>query len=114
MGKYSKLSDFISFNMNFKTSINLYLDINKADKIKSYIPTKSSLGVMRDYLRSVLTGTEQASLLIGPYGKGKSHLFLVMLAVISMHRNSENHQIIMELQSIVDNGSEMGKEVRKL
>lgn len=114
MEKYSKLSDYISFNMNFKTSINLYLDLNKADKIKSYIPTKSSLSVMRDYLRSVLTDTEQASLLIGPYGKGKSHLFLVMLAVISMRRNDENHQIIMNLQSIVDDGSEIGKEVRKL
>ena len=43
MDKFTKLSDYISFNMNFKTSINLYLNLNKADKIKSYIPTKSSL-----------------------------------------------------------------------
>ena len=49
MDKFTKLSDYISFNMNFKTSINLYLNLNKADKIKSYIPTKSSLSVMREY-----------------------------------------------------------------
>ena len=58
MDKFTKLSDYISFNMNFKTSINLYLNLNKADKIKSYIPTKSSLSVMREYLKSVITNTE--------------------------------------------------------
>lgn len=113
MNKFSKLSDYISFNMNFKTSINLYLNLNKADKIKSYIPTKSSLSVMGDYLKSVLTDTEQASLLIGPYGKGKSHLFLVVLAVLSMQRNKENRKIIEELQSIIDDDSDIGKEVNE-
>lgn len=114
MEKYTKLSEYISFNMNFKTSINLYLNLNKPEKIKSYIPTKSSLVIMRDYLKSVLNNSEQASLLIGPYGKGKSHLFLVVLAVLSMSRNEENYKIITYLQSIVDDGSEIGKEVRDL
>lgn len=114
MEKYTKLSDYISFNMNFKTSINLYLNLNKHEKIKSYIPTKSSLIIMRDYLKSVLKNTEQASLLIGPYGKGKSHLFLVVLALLSMPRNEENYAIITYLQSIIDDGSDIGKEVRDL
>ena len=114
MDKFTKLSDYISFNMNFKTSINLYLNLNKADKIKSYIPTKSSLSVMREYLKSVITNTEQASLLIGPYGKGKSHLFLVILAILSMTRDKENYKIIKELENIVDDGSDIGVDVRNL
>ena len=114
MEKYTKLSEYISFNMNFKTSINLYLNLNKPEKIMSYIPTKSSLVIMRDYLKSVLKNTEQASLLIGPYGKGKSHLFLVVLAVLSMPRNEENYKVITYLQSLVDDGSDIGMEVRNL
>lgn len=114
MDKFTKLSDYISFNRNFKTSINLYLNLNKADKIKSYIPTKSSLSVMREYLKSVITNTEQASLLIGPYGKGKSHLFLVILAILSMTRDKENYKIIKELENIVDDGSDIGVDVRNL
>lgn len=114
MEKYTKLSEYISFNMNFKTSINLYLNLNKPEKIMSYIPTKSSLVIMRDYLKSVLENTEQASLLIGPYGKGKSHLFLVVLAVLSMPRNEENYKVITYLQSLVDDGSDIGMEVRNL
>lgn len=35
------LNEIIKFNNSFKTSINLYLSLNKAEKVLSYIPTKS-------------------------------------------------------------------------
>ena len=31
-----KLSDIVSFNSEFRNAINLYLNLNKADKIRSY------------------------------------------------------------------------------
>lgn len=92
-----KLSEIVSFNSEFKNAINLYLNLNKKDKIKSYIPTKSSVDILKRYLNAVEQNKFQSTLLIGPYGKGKSHLLLVLLAIISMERNSQNETIINEL-----------------
>ena len=91
------MKDYISFNSDFRDSVNLYLDLNKIEKIKSYIPTKSSVDIMRQYLEAVLDNKNQSTLLIGPYGKGKSHLLLLILAILSMERNDENNKLIEEL-----------------
>lgn len=98
MGKIESLKDIIEFNSNFKTAINLYLNLNRADKILGYIPTKSSVSFLGEYANAVLNNKEQATLLIGPYGKGKSHLLLVLLAVVSMDRSDENKAVIDQLK----------------
>lgn len=77
MEKIDSLRDIIKFNSSFKTSINLYLSLNKSEKVLGYIPTKSSVNFMGDYIKAVLDNKEQATLLVGPYGKGKSHLLLI-------------------------------------
>lgn len=79
MAKINSLRDIIQFNSNFKTAINLYLSLNKAEKVLGYIPTKSSVSFLGEYLKAVLENKEQATLLVGPYGKGKSHLLLVLV-----------------------------------
>ena len=71
----NNLGEVIEFNSSFKTAINLYLSLNKTDKVLNYIPTKSSIHFMDDYMQAVLGKKEHATLLVGPYGKGKSHLF---------------------------------------
>ncbi len=114
MNTLNKLSELVNFNTNFKSAINLYLSLNKPEKINNYIPTKSSLVILRDYLKAANTNIEQATLLIGPYGKGKSHLLLVCLSILSMKRTSENHKIVMELIKKVSDGSELGQEVGEL
>lgn len=38
MAKINSLRDIIQFNSNFKTAINLYLSLNKAEKVLGYIP----------------------------------------------------------------------------
>ena len=91
------IKDYISFNSDFRDSVNLYLDLNKIEKIKSYIPTKSSVDIMSKYLNAILDNTNHSTLLIGPYGKGKSHLLLLILAILSMERNEENEKLIEEL-----------------
>lgn len=97
-----RLSDYVSFNNDFKNSINLYLDINKAEKVKSYIPTKSSVEVLKLYLESIVYNKMQATLLIGPYGKGKSHLLLLILAIVSLDRRiTENNILINDLAARV-------------
>lgn len=93
----NKLSDIVKPNNNFKNAINLYLDINKSDKVDSYIPTKSSLNILQKYLSAVQDKKNQSTILIGSYGKGKSHLLLVLLSVLSMERNGENDKTIQNL-----------------
>ena len=95
----TSLSDVIEVNRNFKSSVNLYLHLNKEEKIKSYIPTKSSIAIMEKFLLAVEKNKSQATLLVGSYGKGKSHLLLVLLAVLSMKRSKKNNEIVTELIS---------------
>ena len=108
MAKATSLKEIVSFNTNFKSAINLYLSLNKPEKVLSYIPTNSSLKFLGEYLDSVLNNKEQASLLVGPYGKGKSHLLLVLLAVLSMERNKENKKTIDKLIKNVRKVDETG------
>lgn len=101
MAKINSLRDIIQFNSNFKTAINLYLSLNKAEKVLGYIPTKSSVSFLGEYLKAVLENKEQATLLVGPYGKGKSHLLLVLLAVLSMKKTPESESAINELRFVL-------------
>lgn len=69
MAKVTCLKDLIGVNSDFRNAINIYLNLNSRDKVLGYIPTKSSVKILKDYLESVLGNKEQATLLIGPYGK---------------------------------------------
>ena len=113
MNNLKSLKDIVEFNSSFKTAINLYLSLNKPDKVASYILTKSSVGFMEDYLNAVIENKEQATLLIGPYGKGKSHLLLVVLAILSMERNKANSEVIYQLVDRVKQVDEIGTGVAK-
>lgn len=93
------LNNYIKLNSEFRSSVNLYLSLNKKDKIESFIPTKSSVDILKKYLGFVEENKVQATLLLGPYGKGKSHLLLVLMAVLSMERNSENQEIVLSLKN---------------
>lgn len=108
MEKINSLQDIIKFNSSFKTAINLYLNLNQPDKILSYIPTKSSVKFIDEYMKAVLENKEQATLFVGPYGKGKSHLLLVLLAILSLERNAENKKIINQLIQKIKKVDEIG------
>lgn len=111
MAKIDSLKDIIEFNSSFKTAINLYLSLNKPDKVLGYIPTKSSVKFMGEYTKAVIENKEQATLLVGPYGKGKSHLLLVLLAILSMERTDENDNVVAELVEKIGKVDEVGKSV---
>ena len=106
----NNLGEVIELNSSFKTAINLYLSLNKTEKVLNYIPTKSSVRFMDDYMQSILGKKEHATLLVGPYGKGKSHLVLVLLAILSLKRTSENKEIIAQLKSKLKNVEEIGNK----
>lgn len=73
---YSKT---ILINQDFQTSVNLGLDLNKKEKIDNYIPTTDICDVIKKYMKSFLGYTQdRATTLVGPYGKGKSFLLLIL------------------------------------
>ena len=99
MKKATCLNDIISVNADFKNAINLYLNLNDKDKILSYIPTKSSISMLNTYLESIYYNKNNASILVGPYGKGKSHLLLLVMAIASLDRNEQNEKVLEELKN---------------
>ena len=77
-------SDIFNQNADFQRAVNLSLDQGSLSLVEKYIPTTASAGVMARYLKSVIKpGNDRASILIGPYGKGKSHTLFVVLAALS-------------------------------
>ena len=68
----------------FQYSVNIAYDIYDDKKIKSYIPSCSSLQIIGDLLSSTENkSTDRARILTGSYGKGKSHLILYTLALLA-------------------------------
>ena len=77
------MSNMISVSSGFQYSVNIGFDLSNDDKLKNFIPTKSSLALLKDILLSTRpTSTERARVLIGAYGKGKSHIVLTILSML--------------------------------
>ena len=77
------MSNMISIASGFQYSVNIGYDLNNDDKIKNFIPTASGIKLLEDILLSTaVTSTERARILIGAYGKGKSHIMLTILSLL--------------------------------
>lgn len=94
----------------FQYSVNIGYDLSNDDKLRNFIPTRSSIELLRDILRSTAqNSTERARVLIGAYGKGKSHIVLTILSML-MQRPKELFVNLLpkiekdqELKHLVDN-----------
>ena len=79
-----KLKDYIKVLSDFQFSINLEYDLYSDQKIKNYIPTSSAIDIIEDIMLSTSQkSVDRARIFVGAYGKGKSHLALVLLAFLS-------------------------------
>lgn len=77
------MSEMIEIVKGFQTSINIAYDLNNDEKVRSFIPTQSCLDVIEDVLLSASSSsTQRARILIGAYGRGKSHIILVLLSLL--------------------------------
>ena len=88
-----KYKDIIGVNENFQYSVNLQFDINNISKIKEYIPTKDACELLKKYFNNVINSKNRASMLIGPYGKGKSHLLLVLITLLNNYNSDDEKEI---------------------
>lgn len=95
-----KYKDYISVNENFQYSVNLQFDINNIAKIKEYIPTKDGCELLNQYFASVLNSKNRATTLVGPYGKGKSHLLLVLITLLNNYNEEDKKAIDSFLNKI--------------
>jgi len=67
----------------FQTSVNIAFDLHDDNKIKTFIPTMSSIDIVEDVLHSTNNPNQsRARLLVGAYGRGKSHIILVLMSLL--------------------------------
>ena len=77
------MSNMISIASGFQYSVNIGYDLNNDNKIKNFIPTASAMKLLEDILLSTaVASTERSRILIGAYGKGKSHIMLTILSLL--------------------------------
>lgn len=77
------LNEKIHIAKGFQTSVNIAYDLHNDQKVKSFIPTMASLDVIEDVLLSTsLNGGQKSKILIGAYGRGKSHIILVLMSLL--------------------------------
>ena len=77
------MRDMISVASGFQYSVNIGYDLGNDSKLQNFIPTKSALNLLEDILLSVNpASSDRARVLIGAYGKGKSHIVLTILSIL--------------------------------
>lgn len=108
----NKFKDFIEIDKKFQNSINLQLDIDNLSKLNSYIPTHSSILVLDGFLNNVLSDRDKANILIGPYGKGKSHLLLVLLALLNDRKGDRTKKTINKIEKVSKETAEKIKTIQ--
>lgn len=107
------MSKMITVASGFQYSVNIGYDLNNDDKLKNFIPTRSALELMEDILLSTNSSSnERARVLVGAYGKGKSHIVLTILAMLmkrdlelfkkAMPKIKENQRLYQCVQNYYD------------
>ncbi len=78
------MNELIEIAQGFQTSVNIAYDLNNDNKIRNFIPTMSAIEVIEDILLSTTQKkTQRSRILIGAYGRGKSHIILVLVSLLS-------------------------------
>lgn len=100
------MSEMISVASGFQYSVNIGYDLNHDDKLQNFIPTKSSLELLQDILESTEdSSTERARVLVGAYGKGKSHIVLTILSILMC----KDWGLFTKLSEKVDNNPDLNR-----
>ena len=112
------MSEMISVATGFQYSVNIGYDLNDDIKLKSFIPTQSALRLLEEILLSTAaSSSERARILIGAYGKGKSHIVLTILSILLkkdlslfeklLPKLSENPRLFQIVQNYYDSDNKI-------
>ncbi|WP_226537429.1 hypothetical protein [Fictibacillus halophilus] len=69
--------------MAFKTSVNIKFDIGNSNFTNRYIPTQSHTEVIKGILNGFLENSNNAHIMVGPYGTGKSLVATVISNIVT-------------------------------
>lgn len=93
------MSKMIFVESSFQRSVNLDYDFGDDEKLKSFIPTRAALNLLEEILRSVNPrSSARARILIGAYGKGKSHIVLMILSLLMKRDLSLFEKLLPKLE----------------
>ncbi|MBD7914582.1 hypothetical protein H9660_05440 [Clostridium sp. Sa3CUN1] len=108
-----KYADFIKGNEGFQYSINIQYDFMNLNKIKGYIPTRKSIEILKEYLlNTIVDDRDKSTVLIGPYGKGKSHLLLILLGLMCGSNDiKELNDLVNKIKYIDNTCAEFAEDV---
>ena len=112
------MGKMISVAPGFQYSVNIAYDLNNNEKLQDFIPTKSSLDLLEDILLSTRdSSNDRARVLIGAYGKGKSHIVLTILSILMqkdlklftklLPKLQENERLYQEVINYYDSGKKI-------
>lgn len=97
--EYRDLKEKIKVAKNFQYSVNVGFDLGNKEKIKEFIPTTAALDIMEDLILSTAnSSTDRARILIGAYGKGKSHIILVVLSLLSGKDPEQFQDLLLKIK----------------
>ena len=79
-----KLNELITISPGFHRSVNIKYDLNNPENVSGFIPTEKSEEII-EHVLSALQGRNNdcASILLGSYGTGKSHLMTFLGSLVS-------------------------------
>lgn len=81
------LRDLVAPRARFQRAVNIKYDLGDLHQVAAYFPTPSAAGAIQRLCSTVLGADHQrANVLVGPYGSGKSHLAVVLAALLSGDR----------------------------
>lgn len=108
-------SKYISINKNFLSSINLAFDLGNEKKIEEYIPTTDICSILKVYFKTFLgIDKDKSTTLVGPYGKGKSFLLLVLSFLVSSDiKNKAYNKLIQKIKRVDAELFNLIREFRK-
>ena len=112
------MGDMISVASGFQYSVNIAYDLNNNDKLQNFIPTKSSMALLEEIILSAReSSNERARVLIGAYGKGKSHIVLTILSILMrkdlnlfgkmLPKLKENQKLYQEVLNYYESGKKI-------
>lgn len=94
------LEKYIRIEPGFQKSINLAYDLLDEAKVSDFIPSQSSIEILEKLIISTYpSSTQRAHILVGPYGKGKSHVVLVLLALLKEKNKAQFNRILEAIKS---------------
>ena len=98
------ITDMVSTAPGFQTSVNIAYDLNNSDKINHLIPTTAAVNLFEDFLLSTdNASTNRARILIGAYGKGKSHIILSILSFLCRKVEADNAALLSKVKEVNPN-----------